>query len=385
MVKLYHQYPGTTQIAFSDISTPREGFNVYDELKSELVKRGIPAEEIMFIHEATTERVRTKIEKEFNEGKIRILVGSTQKLGTGCNVQKKLIACHHLDIPWRPADEVQREGRIIRQGNTNEQVFVYRYTTESSFDAFSYQLLESKQKSVAQFLSGSLDSVHRDETDCADTVLSYAEVKALAIGNPLIKERVEVANQLEHAKINRRQRRKELQNLEDILDRIPRQIKECQRRLSNARLDDTYYRHHKQKVSTEERELFGEDLFYALKTGTMAEKETLFDTYQGFDIVLPAYLKPDDKPYIILRRAGSNSYKIKMDGDKAVGCSRRIDYVLEHMGDTIKSFTEELEGLYTRRKEITDTLLKGNEFDEEVDHLAEKLADIDRRLQEGGM
>lgn len=214
MTHMYFEFQDKTQIAFSDMSTPKAGFNIYDELKRELVKQGVRAEHIMFIHDADSEKKRAKAEKDFNEGKIRILIGSTQKLGTGVNVQERLIAVHHVDVPWKPADMIQREGRLLRRGNTCEEVFVFRYITEGSFDAYTYQILENKQKFIAQFLSGSLTAVHRDESDCADTVLTYAEVKALAIGNPLLKKRVELSNELEHARINQRQKKKELINLE---------------------------------------------------------------------------------------------------------------------------------------------------------------------------
>lgn len=381
IAKIYYDNPQTTQIAFSDISTPKEEFNVYDELKRELIKLGVPSGEIVFIHEAKTDTQRSKIEKRFNEGDIRILIGSTMKLGTGANVQEKLIAVHHLDVPWRPADMVQREGRIIRQGNTNKEVYVYRYCTEASFDAYTWQILENKQRFIAQFLSGSMSSVHRDESDCADTVLSYAEIKALAIGNPLIKERVEVANELEHAKINHRQKRKELVSLQELLDSLPRRIEQRKVLISNAKSDNWLYKLKKQSVSMEEREMFGEELLYALANNVMKEKERLFEVYQEFDVILPKHMKAD-KPYVVIRRKDSNVYSIKMDGDKALGCSKRIDYFLDHLEDTIKEHESALEDLYKQKKNAESSLAEGNEFEQEVDRLVARLADIDERLKE---
>lgn len=380
MAKLYSENLGTTQIAFSDISTPKEGFNIYDELKKELVKLGIPAYEIKFIHEAKTESQRNKLEKAFNEGKIRILIGSTMKLGTGSNVQEKLIAVHHLDVPWRPADMVQREGRIIRQGNTNKKVYVYRYCTEASFDAYTWQILENKQRFIAQFLSGSLSSVHRDESDCADTVLSYAEIKALAIGNPLIKERVEVANELEHAKINHRQKRKELINLQELLGSLPTQIDKRIGLIKNAKMDMIVYKKNKQSITMEEREMFGEELLYALAHNVMEEKERLFETYQDFDVVLPKHMK-SDKPYVVLKRKNSNIYHVEM-GDKPLGCSKRLDYFLDHLGETVKRHEDALEDLYKQKRNAEKSLADGNEFELEVDRLVAKLADIDKQLEE---
>ena len=179
------KHPESVQIVFSDIGTPKDGFNVYDELTRALVKNGQDKSKIAYVHDATTDSARAKLFADMNEGKLKVVIGSTQKLGVGVNVQEKLVAIHHLSVPWRPADMVQREGRILRKGNTSEEVYIYRYITEGSFDAYSWQLLENKQRFISSFLSGT--SATRDMGDIADTVLTYAEVKALAIGNPLIK------------------------------------------------------------------------------------------------------------------------------------------------------------------------------------------------------
>ena len=184
----------STQLIFCDSSTPKSGFNVYDEVKRLLIGMGVPSEEIAFIHDAGTESKREKLFSRLRSGNVRILIGSTFKLGLGVNIQNKLIALHHLDVPWRPADMTQREGRILRQGNENKKVYIYRYITEGSFDAYSWQLLETKQRFISGLLSGSL--TERSGSDIESTVLDYAQVKALAVGNPLIKERVETANEL---------------------------------------------------------------------------------------------------------------------------------------------------------------------------------------------
>ncbi len=382
MATLYHAYPETTQLAFSDISTPKESFNVYDELKAELVKAGVKPEEVKFVHEATNEAKREKLEEQFNAGKIRILIGSTVKLGTGTNVQSKLLAIHHLDIPWRPSDMVQRGGRILRQGNTNKEVFEYRYITESSFDAYTYQILENKQKFISQFLSGNLSAVHREETDCADTVLNYAEVKALAIGNPLIKVRFEVANELERARMNQRQKRKELGLLSEQLGQMPKRIKNIRVYIRNLMKDIEHYRVAKETVSNEQREAFGTKLLDFLGRNILKEWERFFGSYQGFDIILPKNMTPE-KPYVILTREGSNRYNIKMDGDKARGCSRRLDYVLEHLEETLEESHKQLQSLYKQQEQAHSDLDKGNEYDRVVLELTERLNTIDKDLLEG--
>ena len=183
-----------TQLIFCDTSTPKSGFNIYDELKTALINLGVPEAQIAYIHDAETEAKRTRLFMKVRNGEVRILIGSTFKLGLGVNIQDRLIALHHIDVPWRPADMTQREGRILRQGNVNSQVYIYRYITEGSFDAYSWQLLETKQRFISGLLSGSLTT--RSGADIEDTVLDYAEVKALAVGNPLVKKRVEAANEL---------------------------------------------------------------------------------------------------------------------------------------------------------------------------------------------
>jgi len=381
MAELYFAFEDKCQIAFSDISTPKDRFNIYDELKKELVCLGVESGHIAFIHDAVTEAQRTSLERRFNRGEIRILVGSTAKLGTGSNVQERLVAVHHLDVPWRPADMVQREGRILRQGNSCKEVYIFRYITECSFDAYTYQILENKQKFIAQFLSGSLSYVHRDESDCADTILSYAEIKALAIGNPLIKERVEVSNRLEHARIHQRQKRKELLGLEELQERLPVMIQKQKKRYSNVKADITYYEKCKESVKRDERRSFGEELLYALRDNVMRDKERLFHEYQGFDVILPKHMH-EDEPYVILEREGSNRYSVTMDGKKEMGVCQRLDHCLDHLDKELERHGEKLRQLLTQEKQAKKELETGNPYDEEVTALAEYLKEIDDKLME---
>ena len=187
-----------------------------------LIRLGVASDDIAFIHSATTPKLREQMFKRVREGEIRVLIGSTFKLGLGVNVQDKLIAIHHLDVPWRPADMTQREGRILRQGNTNPEIFIYRYVTTGSFDAYSWQLLETKQRFITSILSGHLRE--RSGSDVSDTALSYAEVKAIAVGNPLVKKRVETSNELDRLTILRRERFKQLEAMEQELESLPSKI-----------------------------------------------------------------------------------------------------------------------------------------------------------------
>lgn len=254
-----------------------------------------------------------------------MVIGSTAKLGIGVNVQEKLIALHHLSVQWRPADMVQREGRIIRRGNTCEKVYIFRYITEGSFDSYSWQLLENKQRFISSFLSGTSGS--RDQDDIADTVLSYAEVKALAIGNPLIKKRVETANRLERARMSGRQRQKQLIDLRAVIDSVPDKIKSLKELRRKALRDIERYTRYKETVPMEERHAFGEELLEAIIDNVMREKERVFDTYQGFEIILPANMMKD-KSYVYVTSNDGGKYYVEMDGDKALGCAMRIDRLL---------------------------------------------------------
>jgi len=382
MGRFYWGFPGTTQIAYSDIGTPKEGFNIYDELKKELVAQGVKPEEIAYIHDAKTGPQRTQMEALFNEGKIRILIGSTAKLGTGANVQERLIASHNVDVPWRPLDMEQRRGRIVRRGNTCKEVYEFNYVVEGSFDAYSYQRLELKQKVVSQILSGTLSAAHRSDTDCANAVLSYAEIKALAIGNPLLRERVEASNELERAKINQRQKKKELLNLEELLEHMPSMIAKRRLLMANTEADIEHYRRKKESVKREERLCFGEELLEALKDNVMKEKERIFSDYQGFDVILPARME-FDKPYVIVKRTGSNQYRVSMKETKTMGCCQRLDHCLEHLPDVLEKHKEKLRDLNVQKNNAKRNLEIGNMYDDEVELLADKLAAIDEKLKEG--
>lgn len=379
MADYYFKFPGKTQIAFCDISTPKEGFNMYDALKDELIKRGIPSHEIAFIHDATTDSKRSKLEQKFNAGEIRILLGSTTKLGTGTNVQERLVAVSHLDCPWRPADLTQRDGRILRQGNTNDEVFIFRYITENSMDAYRYQILENKQRFISQFFSATLDESHREESDIDGLVLDYAEAKALAIGNPLLKDRVETSNRLEQARIKQRKRNKEMYDLRDTIRNMPNKIRNATVSLYNAKSDYAFYKANKETVPQEERISFGEELLFALGNNIMNEKDRVFATYHGFDVILPKGMKADDV-YVNLYRVGSTCLKVKMNDAKPLGCSRRLENALEGLAERITNLEEKIEE-YEMQKELAEkNLAQGNVFDEEVEKIKEELNFIDFQL-----
>ena len=228
----------TTQLIFCDLSTPKgDGtFNVYDDVRNKLTEKGILKEEIAFIHEYNTEAKKAELFAKVRAGQVRILMGSTPKLGAGTNVQDRLIALHHLDCPWKPSDLEQQEGRILRQGNQNDKVKIFRYVTENTFDAYMWQILENKQKFISQIMTSK--SPVRACEDVDDTALSYAEIKALATGNPYIKEKMDLDVQVSKLKLLKANHTSQIYRLEsDIAKNFPVQISALKERIAGMQID----------------------------------------------------------------------------------------------------------------------------------------------------
>lgn len=391
----------STQIVFCDISTPKAGFNLYDELKTLLVGCGLKPGEIAFVHDAATASARSALFARVREGEIRVLIGSTFKLGLGVNIQDRLIALHHLDVPWRPADMTQREGRILRQGNTSERAYIFRYITEGSFDAYSWQLLETKQKFISALLSGSL--TERSGSDIDDTVLDYAEVKALAIGNPLVKKRVEAANELSRLMTLQRKAidskiglEKELLSvsgrIEDIADRIEKCKKDraaCEERntgMPPLRGSRAQYGESREGALSDglsddghERRAIREQISRAVRENILEREEKKLMTYRGFDLILPAHMMGDN-PYIII--AGEGRYRVEM-GDTEVGNLRRVDNFISNLGGHLEKLEISLEKLKERKKDIEAELEKKESYSEQISSCKETIEKMDKKLKAG--
>ncbi|WP_228728400.1 DEAD/DEAH box helicase family protein [Brevibacillus composti] len=237
-----HQETRLTQLVFCDLSIPKQDgtFNVYDELRRKLMEKGVPADEIAFIHDANTEIKKKELFAKVRSGQVRILLGSTFKMGAGTNVQTKLIALHDLDCPWRPRDLEQRSGRIIRQGNENSEVHIFRYVTENTFDAYLYQTLENKQRFISQIMTSK--SPVRSAEDIDEAALSYAEVKALATGNPYIKEKMDLDIQVSKLKLLKANHLSQRYALEDrLLKVLPQQVKSTEDRIAGYEQDVALY------------------------------------------------------------------------------------------------------------------------------------------------
>lgn len=364
-----------TQLVFCDISTPKSGFNIYDELKGKLVAFGIHENEIEYIHEASTDKEREKILDDTRKGTIRVLIGSTFKLGTGVNIQERLYAIHHLDVPWRPADMVQREGRILRQGNTNPEVFIYRYIQEGSFDAYSWQLLETKQNFINELLSNSLNE--RTKEDVQDTILSYGEVKALAIGNPLLKTHVDLKNQLNtYSLLQKRQTAKE-SNLKTRLLSIPNKRKNLKELIYNLKLDIELYKNNKREYNEKERLEFRKKYWFGMVDNLRSEKATDLGLYKGFNVIVPAYLL-ENSLSLELQGNGVNTVLI---GNSELGVMVRIDNVLEGLPDKLSKKEKELANLNEEEKSIQIELDKKFDYSNQISELKKQIDQIEKKLK----
>ena len=375
----------SAQIIFCDTSTPKTGFNIYDEVKVMLQNKGVPSDKIAFIHDAETETKRSLLFAKVRSGDIRILIGSTYKLGLGVNIQERLIALHHIDVPWRPADMTQREGRILRQGNTNSKVYIYRYITEGSFDAYSWQLLETKQRFISELLSGSL--TERSGMDIADTVLDYAEVKALAVGDPLVKQRVEAANELTRYMALQSKLVESRIRLEKELLEMPGQIHNQIDLIEYGKQDLAFYTEWRKintpvedsklkKEEAEKRKTLREFIGTAIREHVLETKEKTLTSYRGFDIVLPANMTLE-KPYVWLKKSGK--YYVEL-GDTDIGNLIRIDNYLDSLEDHLSKLIQNLEKLREKEKDIRFELSKDESYTDQIETYKNKVKKLDKKL-----
>jgi N12 class adenine-specific DNA methylase/primase-polymerase (primpol)-like protein len=327
-----------TQIVFCDLSTPKrkfeeyeygKHFDAYNELKYKLVQKGIPAEEISFIHDAKTDEQKQALFDNVNSGEIRVLIGSTEKCGAGTNVQKRLVALHHLDTPYRPSDMAQREGRIIRQGNTNEKVQIFTYVTERTFDSYSYQILENKQRFISQIDRG--DLTVREAEDIDETTLSYAEIKAITAANPKIKRKMEVDTDIARLRVLEGQYRKNLYDLQDkILKGFPEDIRKQELLIERVTLDLMHFESSKPSNPEEFKISVNGNEYTDKKEGGQAlmdalyasKPETVVAEYCGFKISMNPIKNIAGEREITLIANGQYTLNIS---DSAFGNLQRMD------------------------------------------------------------
>ena len=373
----------TTQLIFCDLSTPKgDGtFNVYDDVRNKLTEKGIPKEEIAFIHEYNTEAKKAELFAKVRAGQVRILMGSTPKLGAGTNVQDRLIALHHLDCPWKPSDLEQQEGRILRQGNQNDKVKIFRYVTENTFDAYMWQILENKQKFISQIMTSK--SPVRACEDVDDTALSYAEIKALATGNPYIKEKMDLDVQVSKLKLLKANHTSQIYRLEsDIAKNFPVQISALKERIAGMQIDSQVVK----SVDLQDNDTFamtvgnvlyedkkeaGEALIAAcagLKTVSTGGK---VGEYHGF--TLSASYNMFSNAFELTVK-GKCSYKLEI-GKDPVGNMQRIHNTLSSIDRKLTESEQKLETvqqqLATAQEEVKKPFPKEAELNEKMERLSE--------------
>ncbi|MBO5754565.1 MAG: hypothetical protein J6R89_00760, partial [Clostridia bacterium] len=363
----------SAQLVFCDSSTPKAGFNMYDEMTRLLIAGGIPADAIAYVHDATTERKRDLLFEAVRRGEIRVLMGSSFKLGLGVNVQERLIAIHHLDVPWRPADMVQREGRILRQGNTCDRVFIFRYITEGSFDAYSWQLLETKQRFITQLLSGSLSD--RLGADVDGTVLSYAEVKALAIGNPLVKRRVEISNELDRYCILQRALTETKERMQRELAELAVQLLRHKKDMEACEKDLSFCREEAAAKQAEESEKLRETLLSLLPSCADKPVETDIGLYRGFRLSVPPYFRADE-PFLLAKREGEYRLSLGVEG----GYARRVDGFIDHFDEQMQKQKDKLRALNAKKRTLMAELKKDDGYAEQIENCRQRIAEIDKEL-----
>ena len=375
----------SAQLIFCDLSVPKAGgvFNVYDDVREKLVAMGVPREQIAFIHEAATETKKAELFAKVRSGQVRILLGSTPKLGAGTNVQDRLIALHHLDCPWKPAELEQQEGRILRQGNQNEKVWIYRYVTESTFDAYLWQILENKQKFISQIMTSK--SPVRSCEDVDDTALSYAEIKSLATGNIYIKEKMELDIQVSKLKLLKAEHTSQKYRLEtDIARNYPAGIAALKERVAGLSADckmaahalakeegkDNFSMEIRGKAYTDRKEA-GEAFLYACMGLGKLDAERQVGSVHGF--TLTAFFNVLSQQYMV-SIGGKCSYRIEIGRD-ALGNIQRIGNALAKIPEELGKAQQELENVQRQlaiaKEEVAKPFVKEAELQEKLERLAE--------------
>ena len=391
--KSYHIWEETTserstQLIFCDLSTPRknrdESFSVYDELKSLLMKKGVPEDEIAFIHDANTDQKKAELFAKVRSGQVRFLIGSTSKMGAGTNVQDRLIALHHLDVPWRPSDIEQQEGRILRQGNRNRKVKIFRYVTEGTFDAYSWQLIENKQKFISQIMTSK--SPVRSCEDVDESALSYAEVKALATGNPYIKEKMDLDIQVSRLRLLKANYTSQKYRMEDnIVQHYPRQIVMVKELIEKLEQDIALYEQNAATSKDKFHMQVGSGVYDTRKDAgnaiikffqTDADGTAKIGTYLGFSMNI-AFDSFNRK--FVLRLKGAMNHPVEI-GPDPVGNIIRLDNVLKTMPDRLAEAKDRLETLTNQLESAKIEVTKPFQQEEELAEKLKRLAELNALL-----
>ena len=376
-----------TQLIFCDMSTPKGdgSFNVYDDIRSKLLNAGVPEQEIEFIHNADTENKKAELFSKVRSGQVRVLLGSTAKMGAGTNVQTLLVAVHHLDVGWRPSDMTQRNGRIIRQGNQNKQVYVYNYVTESTFDAYLYQTLENKQKFISQIMTSK--SPMRSCDDIDEQALSYAEIKALCAGDPRIREKMDLDVQVAKLKVLRGDFQNQKYRLEDkLLKTFPEEIQKQKTRIAALQQDSQIAVAHPQDKENfcgmtikgmvyDDKKAAGERLLLARQEMPNADM-MLLGTYRGFELNI-RFDSFKNEHQAVLR--AELSYPVSL-GDDARGNITRLDNAIDNFADRIADAENALQNLEQQKQAAEVEVAKPFAQEEELAEKSARLAELNALL-----
>ena len=376
-----------TQLLFCDLSTPKNdgNFNVYDDIRKKLVAAGVPESEVEFIHNADTEAKKAALFSKVRSGDVRILLGSTAKMGAGTNVQQRLAAVHHLDVGWKPSDMTQRNGRIIRQGNQNKQVRIYNYVTEGTFDSYLFQTLENKQRFISQIMTSKSPVRSCDDVD--EQALSYAEIKALCAGNPLIKEKMDLDVQVAKLKVLKADHQSQKFRLEDkLLTKFPADIQETTAYIAGVKSDAELAAAHPQVqegfcgmtirgVAYDEKKTAGERLLLACSELPNSE-EKVIGSYRGFE--LSSRFDTYHSEYQALLK-GQRKYSVAL-GKDPLGCIIRLDNSLNNFPERITSAENELATLKQQQAAAQIEVEKPFPQEEELAEKSARLAELNAQL-----
>ena len=379
-----------TQLIFCDLSTPKKpyesyeygkDFDAYNDLKHKLIERGISAEEIVFIHDAKTDREKQALFDKMNEGEIRILIGSTEKCGAGTNVQKRLAALHHLDAPYRPRDLQQRDGRGIRQGNMNEEIRIFTYVTKRTLDSYCYQILENKQRFISQIENGSLTV--REAEDIDETTLSYAEIKAITAANPKIKRKMELETELTRLRVLEGQYKKNMYALQDKAYKdLPAQIRRQEQIVKNAQADEAVIR---EKYKAEAFSVSVQGRVYTdKKEGASALMDALRSNRYGTAVAeYGGLLISLNAPEVLTSRSvtltGSGEYVMEI-GDSELGLITRLDNFMKDFSSRSERYAEKLNELRRNLAVAEEELKKPFEHKVKIEEITRELSEINAEL-----
>ncbi len=374
-----------TQMLFCDLSTPRgeEEYSVYQDIKAKLVKMGVPEREIAFVHDAKTDVQKEALFGKVRSGSIRILMGSTAKMGAGTNVQRLLYALHDMDVPWRPRDLTQRHGRILRQGNMNEEVEIYRYVTEGTFDSYNYQILENKQRFISQIMTNKPPARRMDDID--NDTLTYAEVKAIASGNPKIKEKMDLDLEIVRLQLLKNQHRTQQYRLQNAVSHdLPFQIKNAENLLRRLNTDKVAYASRENKEFSislggqtfVEKAEAGDCLKELAKKSSVPDRIVPVGQYCGFELGMK-FDTFDKKHFVVIK--GALEYTVEM-GESSAGLIQRIDNALNSLEEKIRNTEGQIRQC---KKELTDAVAEKEKpfaYEKELTEKLEQVAAINIEL-----